>query len=96
MKKKYYISICLLAKNENNYINEWLKWHIDLGVEHFYIYDNDSDIPLINNIYKDYFSLPTYKGKKYGFIPSFEKTELGIEYDKLEFELKCWLECELE
>jgi hypothetical protein len=31
---------------------------------------------------------PTYKGKKYGFIPSFEKTELGIEYDKLEFELK--------
>ena len=31
---------------------------------------------------------PTYKGKTYGFIPSFEKTELGIEYDKLEFELK--------
>jgi len=31
---------------------------------------------------------PTYKGKKYGFIPAFEKTELGIEYDKLEFELK--------
>ena len=31
---------------------------------------------------------PTYNGKKCGFIPSFEKTELGIEYNKLEFELK--------
>lgn len=31
---------------------------------------------------------PAYKGKKYGFIPGFEKTKLGIEYDKLEFELK--------
>ena len=52
--KKYYISICLLAKNENDYINEWLQWHINLGVEHFYIYDNDSSIPIINSINSDY------------------------------------------
>jgi hypothetical protein len=54
MNKKYYISICLLAKNENDYINEWLEWHLNLGVEHFYIYDNDSTIPLINSINKDF------------------------------------------
>lgn len=57
--KKYYISICLLAKNENDYINEWLKWHIDLGIEHFYIYDNDSNMPLINSIDKNYLSYCT-------------------------------------
>ena len=48
--KKYFLAICLLAKNENDYINEWLEWHINLGAEHFYIYDNDSIIPLINSI----------------------------------------------
>ncbi len=31
---------------------------------------------------------PTYKGKTLHIIPAFVKTELGIEYDKLEFELK--------
>ena len=51
---KYYLAICLLAKNENDYINEWLQWHTNLGVEHFYIYDNDSAIPLINSIDKKF------------------------------------------
>lgn len=31
---------------------------------------------------------PTYNGKTLHIIPAFVKTELGIEYDKLEFELK--------
>jgi hypothetical protein len=52
--KKYYISACLLAKNENDYINEWLQWHINLGVEHFYIYDNESSTPLVNSINSNY------------------------------------------
>ena len=31
---------------------------------------------------------PTHNGKTLPIVPSFVKTELGIEYDKLEFELK--------
>lgn len=31
---------------------------------------------------------PTYNGKTMPIVPGFVKTELGIEYDKLEFELK--------
>jgi len=43
---KYYCSICLIIKNENEYLEEWLLWHIDQGVEHFYIYDHDSQEPV--------------------------------------------------
>jgi hypothetical protein len=37
------ISICLLTKNENKYLKEWVQHHIDIGVDHFYIYDNNDD-----------------------------------------------------
>ena len=32
--------VCVMA-NEARYIREWLSWHRDQGVEHFFIYDND-------------------------------------------------------
>ena len=47
-------SICLLAKDENCYINEWLEWHLNLGFERVFIYDNESTIPIIESINKDY------------------------------------------
>lgn len=47
---KYYSSICLLIKDENEYLIEWLEWHLNLGIEHFYIYDNDSEIPVSETI----------------------------------------------
>lgn len=37
----YRLTICALAKNENAYINEWVKYHVDLGVEFIYLYDNN-------------------------------------------------------
>jgi hypothetical protein len=45
-----YLSLCLIAKDENDYLKEWLDYHILLGVEHFWIYDNDSAIPLAQSI----------------------------------------------
>ncbi|HEX7557174.1 MAG TPA: glycosyltransferase family 92 protein [Leptolinea sp.] len=45
-----YLSLCLIAKDENSYLKEWLDFHILLGVEHFWIYDNDSEIPLEQTI----------------------------------------------
>lgn len=33
--------ICCIAKNENNYINDWINWHINLGFNHIFIYDNN-------------------------------------------------------
>lgn len=37
---KYYSAVILLIKDENRYLKEWLDWHLALGFEHIYIYDN--------------------------------------------------------
>lgn len=37
-----YLAICAVVKNEAPYIEEWLEFHLMQGVEHFYIYDNES------------------------------------------------------
>ena len=39
---KYYLAICAIAKNEGPYFQEWVEWHRNMGVEKFYIYDNES------------------------------------------------------
>lgn len=43
---KYYCSACLIIRDENEYLEEWLRWHIGQGVEHFYIYDHGSKQPV--------------------------------------------------
>lgn len=47
---KYNVAICLICKNENDYINEWIEYHLNIGIEHFYIYDNMSDTPIKDTI----------------------------------------------
>jgi hypothetical protein len=44
IKKKYpfYLAMCAIAKNEGRYLQEWIEYHKLLGVEMFYIYDNES------------------------------------------------------
>ena len=37
---KFYSAVILLIKDENRYLKEWLDWHLNLGFEHVYIYDN--------------------------------------------------------
>lgn len=39
------LAICLLIKDENKYLSEWVKWHLGIGVNHFYVYDNGSAVP---------------------------------------------------
>lgn len=51
---KYTVSVCLLIKDENSYLAEWLEWHVRQGVEHFYIYDNGSTTPVKRDIPAEY------------------------------------------
>ena len=49
----YYLSICCIIKNEK-YLEEFIIYHHIVGVEHFFIYDNNSDHPIrdrLNNFY---------------------------------------------
>lgn len=39
---KYELAITVVIKNELLYIKEWIEYHLLAGVDHFYIYDNDS------------------------------------------------------
>ncbi|MCM1163602.1 MAG: glycosyltransferase family 92 protein [Muribaculaceae bacterium] len=39
---KYKLAICAIAKNEGPYFKEWIEWHKKMGVEKFYVYDNES------------------------------------------------------
>jgi hypothetical protein len=41
--KKYYLSILAIFKNESPWIREWIEYHRLVGVEHFYMYNNDDD-----------------------------------------------------
>ena len=39
---KHYLVVCAIAKDEGPYFKEWIDWHRKMGVEKFYIYDNES------------------------------------------------------
>lgn len=39
---KPYLAIVAIARDEADYIDEWIAYHELVGVEHFYIYNNDS------------------------------------------------------
>ncbi len=41
--KKYSITICGIFKNEASYLKEWIEYHEMIGIEHFYLYNNNSD-----------------------------------------------------
>ena len=41
--KKYKVAICAIFKNEALYLKEWIEYHKIVGVEHFYLYNNNSE-----------------------------------------------------
>ena len=40
------VAICLICKDENQYLQEWIGYHRSLGFTHFFIYDNNSKTPI--------------------------------------------------
>lgn len=45
---KYYLCATLLIRDEGEYLQEWLAWHLQQGIEHFYIYDDSRETPIFN------------------------------------------------
>lgn len=39
---KHQISICAIFKNEDRYLKEWIEYHRIIGIDHFYLYNNNS------------------------------------------------------
>ena len=42
VEKKYKVSICAIFKDEAPYLREWIEFNRIVGVEHFYMYNNNS------------------------------------------------------
>ena len=61
----YDLAVTAILKNEGAYLKEWLDYHLLAGVDHFYLYDNDSTdnqrevaAPYIEAGLADYFHAP--------------------------------------
>lgn len=37
---KYQVAICALFQNEGRFLREWIEYHLLIGVDHFYLFDN--------------------------------------------------------
>ncbi|MGD9817402.1 MAG: glycosyltransferase family 92 protein, partial [Desulfomonilaceae bacterium] len=48
-----YLGLCAIAKRENEYLKEWVDYHVLVGVEHFVIYYNEEH-PIAHRILKEY------------------------------------------
>ena len=62
------LAVCAIAKDEGDYFKEWIDWHIAMGVERFYIYDNGSTDntreilePYIQSGVVEYIPFPGYR-----------------------------------
>ena len=40
---RYKVSVCAIFKNESPYLMEWIEFNHIIGIEHFYLYNNNSD-----------------------------------------------------
>ncbi len=38
-EKKYVMSICAIFKNEALFLKDWIEYHLNIGVDHFYLYN---------------------------------------------------------
>ncbi len=50
LKNKYYLSVLAIFRNETHVLREWLDHYLMLGIEHFYLIDNNSDDDVIGTI----------------------------------------------
>ena len=51
---KYFLSLTAIIKNED-YLEEFIIFYMILGVEHFFLYDNESNIPLKKRLHQPIF-----------------------------------------
>lgn len=40
---KYTVCLCGIFKNEGKFLDEWIQYHLVIGIDHFYLYNNNSD-----------------------------------------------------
>ena len=84
---KYELAITAILKNEAPYIKEWIDYHILAGVEHFYLYNNDSEDnlqevlqPYIEKNIVDYTELPGKCAQLLSYNDAIKKHKYDCRY----------------
>ena len=74
-KKKYYVAVCAIFKDEAPYIKEWVEYYKLIGVEHIFMYNNFSSdgflevlTPYINDSFVTLIDWPVEQGQKSAYI----------------------------
>ena len=83
----YDLAVVAILKNEAPYLKEWLDYHLLAGVDHFYLYDNDSPDnqaevaePYIEAGLVDYFYLPGQKMQLPAYNDALKKFKFQSRY----------------
>ena len=87
------VAICTIAKLENHYIREWVEYHLNLGFNKIFLYDNNDPLgerfedEIDDYIQTDQVHLIDFRGHKWGQIAAFNDcyTRYGNEYDWIAF-----------
>ena len=89
------VAIVAIARLENDYINEWIQHHLNIGVDHIYIYDNSSteEEKLSSAVYEKFLNkvtiIPAYNKIQFQ-IPAYKEAYsiYGNNYDYLIYKIK--------
>ena len=83
----YDLAVVAILKNEGHYLKEWLDYHLVAGVEHFYLYDNDSSDnaaeilrPYVAAGLVDYFSAPGTAMQMLGYNDAVKRFKFFSRY----------------
>lgn len=74
-QKKYYFSVCCIFKNEAQYLAEWIEYNRILGVDHIYMYNNNSTdnyYQILNRYIKEGFVSVLEWPKNYAQMEAYE------------------------
>ncbi|MCL2347900.1 MAG: glycosyltransferase family 92 protein [Planctomycetaceae bacterium] len=50
----YNLSVAAMFRNENSWLEEWIRYHKTVGVEHFYLFNDDPDTCVSDKILEPY------------------------------------------
>lgn len=49
-RKRHEMCICTMVRNQDRFVMEWVKYHAEMGVDRWFIYDNNSDDDIVSVI----------------------------------------------
>ena len=81
------LSVVAILKNEAPYLKEWLDYHLLAGVDHFYLYDNESPdnqaevaAPYVEAGLVDYFPAPGKAAQMFTYYDAVKRFKFFSRY----------------